>query len=284
MTTTTALIFPGQGSQRPGMGDLVAAHRPDLLDALSDLVDDDVFERADEGTAFQQPAVFCASLAVYEALGRPTASAFAGHSLGEIAALTAAGVFSDVDGLRIVVERGRAMQRAGELNPGSLIAVIGPAAAAHELAESCGLSIANENAPDQVVLAGEPAALDAACVAARDAGLRAVRLPVGGAFHSDAMAPAAAHLAAVLDDIPLGPASARVLSCATGQEFLDVRSELVGALTRPVRWVDTVQALADAGVERFVEVGPGRVLSGLVRRIVPGATVVRGEEEVSVGV
>src|SRR5882724_10707235 len=150
-----ATLFPGQGVGDASSRELVADLRPDLLDLASELVGEDPFERMSAGTAYAQPAVYCASIAGYERLGRPAAEYFAGHSLGEIGALAAAGAIDDADGLRIVVARGRVMDdaaRAGEA--GGMLAVGSDRDSAEELAAEYGLTLANENSPQQFVLSG----------------------------------------------------------------------------------------------------------------------------------
>src|SRR5947209_14177132 len=186
----TAILFPGQGSQSRDMRDSVARVRPDLLSLVQELVGEDPFPRAEEGTSFAQPAIFCASLAGWAAFGRPAAELMAGHSLGELAALVAAGVLGERDGLELVVLRGRLMQEAGErAGDGGMLALLGRGAAEHAaaLAEAHGLAVANDNSPQQIVLSGLRAALPAAGAAAKELGLRAMELPVTGAFHSPMM-------------------------------------------------------------------------------------------------
>ncbi|MBV9166106.1 MAG: ACP S-malonyltransferase, partial [Solirubrobacterales bacterium] len=158
---STAILFPGQGSQTDGMREEVARVRPDLLEAVSEALGEDPFPRVDDGTQFAQPAIYCASLAGWEALGRPTGELMAGHSLGELAALVAAGAISDRDGLELVVLRGALMGQADE---GGMLALLGAGAAdkAPELADEHGLAVANDNSPQQVVLSGARANLPAA--------------------------------------------------------------------------------------------------------------------------
>ncbi len=265
----SAILFPGQGSQTPDMRDSVAELRPELLTMAVEVVGEDPFAKADEGTKFAQPAIFCASLAGWAGLGCPQGDFMAGHSLGELAALVAAGTFSERDGLELVALRGRLMQDAGEqAGDGGMIALLGAGAADHApaLAEAHGLSIANDNSPQQVVLSGARSALPQAGTAAKELGLRATELPVTGAFHSPMMASAAPELAAALERTRVEPSCVPVLSAVTAEPFEDVRRQLVEALTNPVRWRETMLALNNMGAERFVEVGPGRVLNGLAKR------------------
>ena len=266
----TAILFPGQGSQTPDMRENVAYVRPDLLSLAAEIVGEDPFARAEEGTRFAQPAIFCASLAGWEALGRPSADFMAGHSLGELAALVAAGCLSERDGLELVTLRGKLMQESGErAGEGSMLALMGAGAADHapELAEAHGLSVANDNSPQQVVLSGDRRAFDETIAAAKELGLRPMELPVTGAFHSPTMAEAVPSFAAALERVEVSPPhGVTVLSAVTAAPFEDVRAQLAQALTMPVRWREVMLAMRDRGAERFVEVGPGRVLTGLVKR------------------
>lgn len=280
--TTTAILFPGQGSQTPNMRDDIERVRPDLLALAMECVGDDPFSLVDEGTRFAQPAIFCASLAGWEALGRPEANFMAGHSLGEFAALVAAGVLSERSALELVALRGRLMQEAGEsAGDGGMLALLGAGAADHgdEIAAAHGLAVANDNSPQQVVLSGAREAFEAASEAARELGLRPMELPVTGAFHSPMMASAVPEFEAALARAALTPAPAlavTVISAVTAQPFDDVRRRLAEALTMPVRWRETVLAMHDRGARRFVEVGPGKVLTGLVKRTVRDVEVVNG--------
>ena len=265
----TALLFPGQGSQTADMRDQVARVRPDLLKLANEVVGEDPFARVDDGTAFAQPAIFCASIAGWCQLDRPTYEFTAGHSLGELGALVAAGVLSERAGLELVALRGRLMQRAGETaGDGGMIALLGGDAAerAQEVAAPHGLSIANDNSPQQVVLSGPRSALPAAVETARELGLRAMILPVTGAFHSPMMASAVPEFERALAAVELRPANSTVISAVTAEPFDDVRARLADALTGPVRWRELLHGLQARGVTRFVEVGPGKVLTGLVKR------------------
>ncbi len=247
----------------------VARYRPGLLEAANEAVGEDPFVRVGDGTQFAQPAIFCASLAGWEALGRPGGDFMAGHSLGELAALVAARSLRERDGLELVALRGRLMQEAGErAGDGSMLALMGRGAAerAPELAEAHGLTVANDNSPQQVVLSGARAALAQAAAAASELGLRPMELDVTGAFHSPMMASAAPAFEAALERVEVRPPNVTVVSAVTAEPFDDVRRRLLEALTRPVRWRETMLALKALGAERFVEVGPGRVLSGLAKR------------------
>jgi len=266
---STALLFPGQGSQTPEMRDQVARTRPDLLKLAIEVVGEDPFLRVDDGTAYAQPAIFCASIAGWCQIGRPTHEFMAGHSLGELGALVGAGVISERSGLELVALRGRLMQEAGETaGDGGMIALLGAEAVERdeEVAAPHGLSIANDNSPQQVVLSGPRAALPAAETTARDLGLRAMILPVIGAFHSPMMASAVPEFERALSAVELRPANSTVISAVTAEPFDDVRARLVQALTGPVRWRELLLGLHERGVTTFVEVGPGKVLTGLAKR------------------
>jgi len=269
----SAVLFPGQGSQTPDMREMVARVRPDLLSLAIGVVGQDPFPRVDDGTMFAQPAIYCASLAGWCSLGRPEAEYLAGHSLGEIGALVAAGRLRERDGLELVALRGRLMQEAGaSAGDGGMLALLGASAAeqADELASAHGLSVANDNSPQQVVLSGARSALPAAAAAAEELGLRAMALPVTGAFHSPMMASAVPEFAAALADVEVLAGHGTVFSAVSAAPFVDVREQLVQALTMPVRWRETMLALHARGAERFVEVGPGRVLTGLAKRTLRG--------------
>jgi [acyl-carrier-protein] S-malonyltransferase len=288
MPPSTALLFPGQGSQTADMREHVEAARPDLLALARGVVGDDPFARVDDGTRYAQPAIYCATVVGFERLREAgvTGEVYAGHSLGEVAALVAAGALSAEDGLRLVAVRGRLMQESGEqAGDGSMIALLGKGAADHAsaIADAAGLTVANDNAPNQVVLSGARDAFAAAGDAARAQGLRAVPLPVTGAFHSPAMAGARPELEATLAEIELAEPTVTVVSSITTEPFDDVRARLADALTNPVRWRETLLALRASGVERFVETGPGKVLTGLAKRTVPDAEALSADQIEGVG-
>jgi [acyl-carrier-protein] S-malonyltransferase len=277
MSTSTAILFPGQGSQTPDMRDLVVRVRPELLKMAVQAVGEDPFPRADDGTNFAQPAIFCASLAGWEALGRPAGELMAGHSLGELAALVAAGALPEREGLELVALRGRLMHDAGQrAGDGGMMAVLGAGASdrAPEIADAHGLTVANDNSPQQVVLSGAKAHLPEALAHARELGLRAMELDVTGAFHSPMMASAVPAFEQALAQTSFTTPAATVVSAVTAQPFTDPRRELADALTMPVRWRETMLTLHDLGAERFVDVGPGRVLSGLAKRTLAGVELV----------
>ncbi len=257
------------------MREVVSEHRPDLLEQAIAEIGTDPFVHISDGTRFQQPALFCASIAGWERAGRPHADYFAGHSLGELAALVAAGSIDPVDGLRIAIQRGSLMQQAAEQTPGGgMMAMIGDDEATCELAAEFGITVANFNSPGQIVLSGAGEQLEQIEAKAPEVGLRAIRLPVNGAFHSAAMEPVAAAFRAELDKIEIRKPVAPVICGTTAAPFDDIPARLTDALTLPVRWQETILALDALGVERYVEVGPGKVLKNLVRRIVAGANAV----------
>src|SRR5918998_2288998 len=199
----TALLFPGQGSQTADMRETVERRRPDLLELALAEVGPDVFERATDGTRWAQPAIYCAALAGAAELD-VRADVMAGHSLGEITALVAADALTAEDGLRLVAARGRLMQEAAEeTGDGGMTAVRARGeearAAIAEVAAETGVSIANDNAPDQLVLSGAVSALDEAEAKLAERGVRGKRLPVAGAFHSPLMAPAVEPFRAVVE-------------------------------------------------------------------------------------
>jgi [acyl-carrier-protein] S-malonyltransferase len=293
--SSLAFVFPGQGSQAVGMGRALVAVSPAaaaVFAAADDALGEPLSRLAWEGPAEEldltvnaQPALLAASIAFLRALeerraaaGRaPLAPLFAaGHSMGQYSALVAAGVVSLADGIRLVRERGRLMQASGEGSPGAMAAIIGlpderlddlvAAGAAHGT-----FGIANRNSPGQVVVSGERAAVEAALAIARTLGARRViELPVSVAAHSPLMAEAADGMRTVLEDITfqdpkpalLANADARLITTADG-----CRAELVDHLTTGVDWVGAVRAMHARGVTTFIEVGPGRVLTGLIRRI-----------------
>jgi [acyl-carrier-protein] S-malonyltransferase len=263
------MLFPGQGSQTADMRDQVERHRPDLLELAQSEVSDDLFERAGDGTRWAQPAIFCAALAGYEVLkDRYEPDLMAGHSLGEISALVAAGALDAEDGLRLVAARGRLMQEAAEeTGDGGMLAVRArDRATVEQVAGEAGLSIANDNAPDQLVLSGALAALDQGEALLREQRVRAKRLPVAGAFHSPLMEPAVEPFRRLTERVEVRAPRVPVLSCVSAAPFEDVRAQLVQAIVSPVRWTGVMSALRELGARRYVETGPGRVLTNLVRK------------------
>ena len=230
MGAASAILFPGQGSQTPDMREIVERVRPDLLEMAVQAVGEDPFPRADEGTNYAQPAIFCASLAGWEALGRPVEAFMAGHSLGELGALVAAGALDEREGLELVALRGRLMHQSGQEaadGEGGMIAVLGAGASdqAAEIAEAHDLTVANDNSPVQVVISGAKSRLPDALAHAKELGLRAMELDVTGAFHSPMMAGAVPEFERALADVTFGePAEGTtVISAVTAQPFTDPR-------------------------------------------------------------
>jgi [acyl-carrier-protein] S-malonyltransferase len=267
--THIALLFPGQGSQTADMRETVERSRPDLLELAFEEVGDDLFERATDGTRWAQPAIYCAALAGARELD-VDAGVMAGHSLGEITALVAAGAIGAEDGLRLVAARGRLMQEAAEeTGDGGMTAVRARddnRDAIAEVAAEANVQIANDNAPDQLVLSGAVSALDTAEALLKERGIRGKRLPVAGAFHSPLMEPAVEPFRAAVEAVEIGEPSVPVYSCVTAEPFDDVRRRLVEAITNPVRWLEVMRALDARGVTDFVETGPGKVLTNLVKK------------------
>lgn len=235
-------------------------------------------------TEFVQPAILACDVAAFRVLDAEgmTFVGAAGHSLGEFAALVAAGVLSLTDALAIVVVRGRAMQHAGEERPGTMTALLGVGTAdASELCDRARgdgvLLVANENSPQQVVISGSVEAIERAEAIAADRRIRAVRLKVAGAFHSPLMEPAVPALSEAIDAATFSVPRFPVASNVTGTLVADP-AELRELLTRhvvsPVRWERCAQALADAGADTFVEAGPGDVLTKLAKRVVPGTRAI----------
>ncbi len=268
----TALLFPGQGSQTADMRDVVLEVSPELLERAVEAVGEDPFERVADGTRFAQPALYCASVALWIRAGSPEPEVVAGHSLGEVGALVAGGGISIGDGLWLAARRGRVMEDVAASQPaGGMLALLGDEDTSRRIAAAHELTVANDNAPGQLVVSGPAEALAGAGEDAKGERLKAMPLAVRGAFHTEAMAPALPEFQKALETIDVRPPKVPVYSSVTARPFEDVRAELAAALVRPVHWRETLHALRDRGVERFVEVGPGKVLKGLVRRTLPDA-------------
>lgn len=272
-SSATAVLFPGQGVGDATSRELVAAVRPDLLELATELIGEDPFERMSEGTAYAQPAVYCASISGYEQLERPRPEYFAGHSLGEVGALAAAGAIDDADGVRIVVARGRVMEEVADRGePGGMLAVGSDREGAATLAAQHDLTLANENSPQQFVLSGPLPAIEAAEAAAKGSGIRAKKLAVAGAFHTEAMAAGVEPFRTALEGIDFHEPDVPVISSTTAEPFGDdTRDALASSLVSPIRWMAVLGRLSELGVTRFIDVGPGKVLAGLVRRTIDGA-------------
>jgi [acyl-carrier-protein] S-malonyltransferase len=282
----TAILFPGQGAQTVGMGRDLAAARPAcraLFDRANAVLGYDLAALCFDGpietltqSCHAQPAIFVASLACLTAWreSRPEAAfaAAAGLSSGEWTALHVAGVLSFEDTLRVLDIRGRAMQAACEAHPGAMLSVLGMTDdALARLARETGVEIANLNSPEQTVLSGPRAGIDAAEKLAREFGAKkAIRLNVAGAFHSALMASAARRLADCLAGVQLSPPQSPVISNVMGQFHTtpeEIRQLMVQQVTSSVQWVQGIRTLQAQGVQAYVECGPGKVLTGLVKRI-----------------
>ncbi len=274
-------LFPGQGSHTSDLRERVERDAPALMELATELVGDDPFERVGESTRFAQPAIYCASMAGWarfqrsglHSSARPIA--LAGHSLGELSALAAAGAIEPSCGLELAVLRGELMgtSEGGREQEGMLAVLRASDELPRLLAEEHGLALANDNAPGQVVLAGTVHGLRDAATAARAAGARAIWLDVAGAFHSPAMAGAVEPFRAALGRIELRDPVIPVISSSTARPFEDIPAELAAAIVEPVRWRATMLALAALGADTFVDVGPGEILARLVQRNLPTARV-----------
>lgn len=280
-----AYIFPGQGAQFVGMGlDLYENHSEaqELFEKANEILGFSITDIMFEGTAedlkqtkVTQPAIFLHSVILSKVLGdgfKP--DMVAGHSLGEFSALVANGTLNFEDGLKLVSQRALAMQKACEIQPSTMAAVLGLEDEVVEklCAEVEGIVVpANYNCPGQLVISGEVDAVNVACEKMKEAGARrALLLPVGGAFHSPLMEPAREELAAAIEStefkVPSCPIYQNVTTTAVS-DAEEIKKNLILQLTAPVKWTQSVQQMVDDGATSFVEVGPGKVLQGLVKKI-----------------
>ncbi|CVI65615.1 MULTISPECIES: ACP S-malonyltransferase [unclassified Alistipes] len=284
-----AYVFPGQGAQSVGMGKDLYDNVPEakaLFEQANEIlgfrITDIMFSGTDEElkqTKVTQPAVFLHSVILAKALGvKPDAAA--GHSLGEFSALVAAGALPFEDGLRLVSKRALAMQAACEEQPGTMAAVLGlPDEKVEELcAATEGVVVAaNYNCPGQLVISGAAEAVDAACAKAKEAGAkRALRLPVGGAFHSPLMEPAKVELAKAIAEAPFRTPVCPIYQNVDAKPHTDpeqIKANLIAQLTAPVRWTYIVKNMLADSVDAFTELGPGTVLQGLIRKVNPDVAV-----------
>jgi [acyl-carrier-protein] S-malonyltransferase len=283
-----ALVFPGQGSQKVGMGrgasessETAAGVFTEANEALgfdlSHLCFDGPEDRLKE-TANTQPAILAASVAILAAAldagtikRRP--ALVAGHSLGEYSALVAAGAVEFGAAMRLVRERGRLMDEAGQTSPGTMAAVVGlDEAAVEEICRESGAEVANYNAATQTVVGGPPEAVERACALAKERGGRGLPVKVSGAFHTSLMEPAAQAFARLLNDAEIAEPVIPVVGNVSGQTLAsaaDVRADLAEQIRRPVRWHQSIDAMTAAGVRRTIEVGPGKILTAQLKRSHP---------------
>lgn len=279
-----AYVFPGQGAQFTGMGKDLYETSPqakELFEKANDILGFRITDIMFEGTAEQlketkvtQPAVFLHSVILAKTLDNFAPEMVAGHSLGEFSALVANGTLSFEDALQLVSKRAMAMQKACEITPSTMAAVLGLEDSKVE--EVCAsidgvVVAANYNCPGQLVISGETTAVEKACEAMKAAGAkRAMLLPVGGAFHSPMMEPAREELAAAIEATEFRTPSCPVYQNVTASAVSDpaeIRKNLIVQLTAPVRWTQSVQQMVKDGATSFTEVGPGKVLTGLIGKI-----------------
>ena len=281
-----AFVFPGQGAQFVGMGKDLYENNPvakEMFDKANEIlgfnITDLMFNGTDEDlrqTKVTQPAIFLHSVILAKTMGDDfNPDMVAGHSLGEFSALVAAGALSFEDGLRLVSARAQAMQKACEKTPSTMAAVLAlPDAKEEELCASVTEGVvvpANYNCPGQIVISGSIEGVDAACAKMLEAGAkRALKLKVGGAFHSPLMEPARAELADAIAHTDFHAPKCPVYQNVNAEPQTDpetIKKNLIAQLTAPVRWTQTIQNMIAAGADTFVEVGPGAVLQGLVKKI-----------------
>ena len=281
-----AFVFPGQGAQFVGMGKDLYENNPvakEMFDKANEIlgfnITDLMFNGTDEDlrqTKVTQPAIFLHSVILAKTMGDDfNPDMVAGHSLGEFSALVAAGALSFEDGLRLVSARAQAMQKACEKTPSTMAAVLAlPDAKVEELCASVTEGVvvpANYNCPGQIVISGSIEGVDAACAKMLEAGAkRALKLKVGGAFHSPLMEPARAELADAIAHTDFHAPKCPVYQNVNAEPQTDpetIKKNLIAQLTAPVRWTQTVQNMIAAGADTVVEVGPGAVLQGLVKKI-----------------
>ena len=279
-----AYIFPGQGAQFPGMAKELYDTNPtarEMLERANEILGFRITDIMFEGTAEElkqtrvtQPAIFLHSVVMARCIQDFTPDMVAGHSLGEFSALVAAGAIDFEDGLKLVSVRAEAMQKACEMNPGSMAAVLAlETAKVEEICSACEGTVipANYNCEGQIVISGEKEAVEKACIRMKEAGAkRALPLPVGGAFHSPLMEPARAELAEGIEKTVFRTPTCPIYQNVTALPSTDpeeIKRNLLAQLTAPVRWTQSVRNMAADGAEEFVELGPGTVLQGLINKI-----------------
>lgn len=288
-----AYVFPGQGSQFPGMAKDLYDNNPvarEMLEKANEVLGFRITDIMFEGTAedlrqtkVTQPAVFLHSTVLARCLPDFKPDMVAGHSLGEFSALVAAGAMDFEEGLRLVSIRAQAMQKACEMCPGTMAAVISlPAEKVEQICKECeGIVVAaNYNSDVQIVISGEKEAVEAACVKMKEAGARrALVLPVGGAFHSPLMEPARAELAEGIEKAifrtPICPVYQNV-TAKPSTDPAEIKANLLAQLTSPVRWTQSVKNMMEDGADHFTELGPGAVLQGLVAKIASSTITIDG--------
>lgn len=288
-----AYVFPGQGSQFPGMAKDLYDNNPiarEMLEKANEVLGFRITDIMFEGTAedlrqtkVTQPAVFLHSTVLARCLPDFKPDMVAGHSLGEFSALVAAGAMDFEEGLRLVSIRAQAMQKACEMCPGTMAAVISlPAEKVEQICNECeGIVVAaNYNSDVQIVISGEKEAVEAACVKMKEAGARrALVLPVGGAFHSPLMEPARAELAEGIEKAifrtPICPVYQNV-TAKPSTDPAEIKANLLAQLTSPVRWTQSVKNMMEDGADHFTELGPGAVLQGLVAKIASSPLTIDG--------
>lgn len=285
-----ALVFPGQGSQYVGMGkDLYDSRKDikDLMESANEILGFNILNIMFNGTEedlkktkVTQPAIFIHSVACIKVVDGIDVGMVAGHSLGEFSALVANGVLSFDDGLRLVAKRAEAMQEACDANPSSMAAVLG--LEDHLVEEICkqvdGIVVpANYNCPGQLVISGETKAVETACQLLKEAGAkRALLLPVNGAFHSPLMQPAQEKLADAIENTKFLKAIMPVyqnITTTAVSDSAEIKKNLISQLTGPVKWTQSVKNMVAGGATKFVEVGPGKTLQGLIKKIDPNVEV-----------
>lgn len=288
----TAYVFPGQGAQFTGMGKELYERNPAakaLFDSANDILQFDLRGIMFSGSAEElkqtrvtQPAIFVHSVAVAECIPGFNPDMVAGHSLGEFSALVANGALSFADGLKLVYQRAMAMQKACEIQPSTMAAILGlEDAVVEEICASVPEEIvvaANYNCPGQLVISGSVRGVEIACEKLKAAGAkRALPLQVGGAFHSPLMEPAREELAAAIRSTRFSTPVCPVYQNATARparEVADIQENLIAQLTAPVRWTQSVQCMTADGAARYIECGPGKVLQGLIKKISPAVEAV----------